>query len=164
MEFKTDSKIFTELLNIVDTYNDIYNDGIISYMNLHAIPIIKTNESNKKNNKYKNLEDDYDFQKYFNEEFKKLNKVNKVNKVNNNELEKKQYDNEKDNLINIISNAILDSDYTTGLEILSNIKCKISNYLIAQILDNSPQADIIITKFSGYLLFSIFNIQFKLFI
>ena len=28
MELKTDSKIFNELLKIVDTYNEVYTDGI----------------------------------------------------------------------------------------------------------------------------------------
>jgi hypothetical protein len=49
MEFKSDSIIFTELLNIVDTYNNVYNDGIIPYLKLHMGSISKSNDTIKKN-------------------------------------------------------------------------------------------------------------------
>ena len=157
MELKTDSKIFNELLKIVNTYNEVYTDGISSYINLHNSQQIKNIKNKKKNTSCKrhyedsdennfNIEDsDENLDKNPDENPNKYN-LNK-NSIDKNELEKKEYDSEKEEIINIISNAILDSEYSLGLEMLSNIKNKIGNYLIAQVLDNSPQADIIITKF-----------------
>ena len=165
MELKTDSKIFNELLKIVDTYNEVYKDGISSYINLHNSQQIKSNNSNKLNklnksktktkNKYVDnfsSDEEYNYDRSDNESDDELNDqtnkdLTKLNKVDNNELEKKILDYEKEDMINIISNAILDLEYNLGLEMLSNIKNKIANYLIAQVLDNSPQEDIIITKF-----------------
>ena len=165
MELKTDSKIFNELLKIVDTYNEVYTDGISSYINLHNSQQIKSNNSNKLNklnksktktkNKYVDnfsSDEEYNYDRSDNESDDELNDqtnkdLTKLNKVDNNELEKKILDYEKEDMINIISNAILDLEYNLGLEMLSNIKNKIANYLIAQVLDNSPQEDIIITKF-----------------
>jgi DNA repair protein RAD5 len=157
MELKTDSKIFNELLKIVDTYNEVYTDGISSYINLHNSQQIKNIKNNKKNISCKRHYEDSDENNFNIEDSEENldknpdenpNKYNlNKNSIDKNELEKKEYDSEKEEIINIISNAILDSEYSLGLEMLSNIKNKIGNYLIAQVLDNSPQADIIITKF-----------------
>ena len=36
MDFKTDSILFTNLLQVLDVYNDIYKEAIVSYVNLHT--------------------------------------------------------------------------------------------------------------------------------
>jgi hypothetical protein len=54
-----------------------------------------------------------------------------------------------DILITKLSNIILDNNYSEGFIILSDLKTKILNFLIAQILDNSPEVDIFETKFNN---------------
>ncbi len=188
MEIKSNSIIFNELLKVVDSYNEIYKEGISSFITLHNTPqtkpsisasIKKTktrrkkytddfddeffddieyNYNNKKsNNKNKQVyldgfsdEEDYDFEEeennkniHLKKEEKELNSLT----ANKDELDKKRYDLEKDDLINTISNTILDNNYAEGLTYISSIKNKIANFLIAQVLDNSPEADVVVTKF-----------------
>ncbi len=63
------------------------------------------------------------------------------------ELLKKQYTNEKNSIVNTISNTLLDNEYSQGYNSLMILKTKITNILIAQILDNSPESDITVTQF-----------------
>jgi len=143
MDIRNDSILFTELLKIVDTYNEVYNDALKSYINIHNFGTVETSKSKNKIkvSKY-TYESDEDI----------LNTKNLENKTSNElenifECKKKEYDNEKNNIISRISNSILDEDYENGYYILNKIKTEIANYLIAKILDNSPESDVIITKF-----------------
>lgn len=147
MDIRNDSILFTELLKIVDTYNEVYNDAINSYININDFGTVETSKSKNKikDSKY-TYESDEDILSSNN------NLENKIsNKLDNNIIDskKKEYDIEKNNIISRISNSILDEDYENGYYILNKIKTEIANYLIAKILDNSPESDVIITKFDN---------------
>jgi hypothetical protein len=45
MDFKTDSILFTNLLQVLDVYNDIYKEAIVSYVNLHTSSTIDANKN-----------------------------------------------------------------------------------------------------------------------
>lgn len=154
MDFKTDSKLFTNLLKVLDTYNEIYKDAIVSYVNLHTSSTIDSNKNISKlipKNRGKQYigaggeysDDDSD------DELLNGIKNDEVNKIQNNNIKTKNLveEGEKNSIINNISNSILDSDYISGYNSYCTIKTKITNFLIAQILDNSPEADVIKTKF-----------------
>jgi SNF2 family DNA or RNA helicase len=178
MEFKTDSKLFSNLLEVLDVYNNIYDDAINSYINLHTVAavdstknIIKTVQTKKPSarrrpNYYDNdglTDSDDDDELIINQpnqqnQIAGANQVNQTNPVNPDELKKAKEKielkkieerNEKNYIINGVSNAILDQDYIGGYSCLNKIKTKLANFLIAQILDNSPEADVVKTKFSN---------------
>ncbi len=148
MEIKTESKVFTELLNILDIYNSIYKDAEISCINLQNSSTINSQKNNKqvsvlnKKNKSKdNWSSDEEDEQEFIDKSKKEIKDNLVN------FKKNNIEGEHTQTINLISNIILDSDYNEGYINLLKLRTKIGNYLISQILDNSPESDVIVTKF-----------------
>ncbi len=149
MDFRTDSRLFNNLLTVLDVYNEIYDDAIVSYLNLQTSGTIDANKNiNKSTNKGPKTTATLEFDS--DDDGVDLKQVQPIDQV------KKEFDvtktkmlelNEKNNLINTVSNSILDLDYVSGYNSLVNIKTKIVNFLIAQILDNSPEADVIKTKF-----------------
>jgi DNA repair protein RAD5 len=168
MEVKSDSVVFNELLITLDAYNEVYKDGLISYIHLHTLTAAEIKQRNiqSKQSKYKRRgrydydSDDYEemLNRYDSDEEKNNSDNTKELDANTNsnsttlsnaeiEEEKKKYDLSKQNFINLISNVILDLDYVQGLYYLNEIKGKMANYLIAQVLDNSPEADVVVTKF-----------------
>ncbi len=168
MEIKSDSIIFNELLKIVDTYNEVYKDGINSYLTLNLSNTAKpeTKTKSKSKTKRRTYDDDYDLDYDYEDEGPPVyrlkddskNKLTTDNfdstKPSDNKIdekyfnsEKKKCDLEKTELINSISNSILDTQYPDGLDYIKCIKGKIANFLIAQVLDNSPEADVTVIKF-----------------
>jgi hypothetical protein len=88
------------------------------------------------------------YKKAFNS-YLNLNKsITDFNKYKENDI-KKEIENENNHLINNISNIILDNDYTEAFNNIKKLKTIISNYLIAEILDNSIEVDIFTTNFNN---------------
>jgi DNA repair protein RAD5 len=162
MEIKTDSVLFNKLLDILDTYNTIYEEAVPSYINLHTSATVDANKNAK--NMINNVGNQPTVQKKARRRYYDGNSDNSddsddenvkqdqtggtINVANNNPSNSKNLlNNEKNQLINNISNSILDHDYVSGYNSIMTIKTKITNFLIAQILDNSPEADVVKTKF-----------------
>ena len=151
----SDSILFNEVLNILDTYNEVYKDALTSYINIHSSGTIglPKNKIKVKKSKY-NYDSDDDICEDDNKDKIHIenqieNQIEKKNQIKDNvfESKKKELENKKINIINTVSNALLDEDYESGYEILNIIKSDITNYLIAQILDNSPESDVVTINF-----------------
>ncbi len=164
MEIKTDSVLFNKLLDILDTYNTIYEEAVPSYINLHTSATVDANKNAKnminnsgnqptvqKKVRRRHYDGNSDSSDDSDDENVKPDQTGgTINVANNNPSNSKNLlNNEKNQLINNISNSILDHDYVSGYNSIMTIKTKITNFLIAQILDNSPEADVVKTKFAN---------------
>ncbi len=166
MEIRTESKILSELLEVFDVYNIVYKDAEYSLMNLKNSTTINSQKNNKLSDnklvKSTTNEDPYAYDLSSDDEFdppptKTVNRFKAEKMFENSitdikELEKYRKNKiEKDhiNTVNIVSNIIFDSDYCEGYNQINILKTTLSNYLIAQILDNSPESDVIVSKFKN---------------
>lgn len=161
------SVIISNLLKIVENYNLIYNsykkyiEELPETAKINSLNYSKQN--NKKYGKKKSFDDVEDIldsvdeidnysddsSDFENHNKTKSNDKSKNNYINNNDMQTITIFSDYTEIINTISNIIIDNDLSLAYKYYKLLELNIFNNLIAEILGNSPKTDITITKFSN---------------
>ena len=142
-EVKNNSVIINKLLTMLETYNLLYSNfkGIQDEFDDKKT---KTFENNKVDSTSQDSDEDSD-----EDVVKKSTKSTKStnNYITNKNTKTLDITADYNEIINTISNIVLDNDKSSAYNYYKMIELNIINNLIAEILENNPKSDIIVTKF-----------------